>query len=175
MAATARDVLAHYGIAIAQQMGSELRCLCPFHEDHTPSLDMNSEKGLWVCRAGCGGGPLETFVMRMEKVPLAVAKILLANDFVLYEGSREDEFYKLCAEVERGREEDVAEVGDAATRREVVQAIFRYMSITPQLPTVFVCERVRILIYIMSDKELYPKKVYMKLHQDFNTCVMEVT
>lgn len=175
MAATAREVLAHYGVAIVQQMGAELRCLCPFHEDHTPSLDMNSEKGLWVCRAGCGGGPLEMFVMRMENVPLAMAKILLANDFVLYEGDREDEFRRRYAEVERGREDDVAVVGDAATKRAVIDAMFHYMSVTPELPFEFVGKWTRILVYVMSDKEVYTKDVYMQLHQDFYICAREVS
>ena len=33
--------------------GGELRFICPFHDDHNPSCDVNPEKGVYVCRA-CG-------------------------------------------------------------------------------------------------------------------------
>jgi DNA primase len=36
----------------AEQMGGEYKTLCPFHDDHTPSLSINSEKGLFIC-FGC--------------------------------------------------------------------------------------------------------------------------
>ena len=31
----------------------EVKCLCPFHPDTNPSLSINIEKGLFLCRA-CG-------------------------------------------------------------------------------------------------------------------------
>ena len=33
--------------------GGELRFICPFHDDHNPSCDVNPAKGVYVCRA-CG-------------------------------------------------------------------------------------------------------------------------
>ena len=33
--------------------GGELRFICPFHDDHNPSCDVNKSKGVYVCRA-CG-------------------------------------------------------------------------------------------------------------------------
>lgn len=35
--------------------------LCPFHKDRTPSLSVNTEKGVWKCHAGCGAGGVLDF------------------------------------------------------------------------------------------------------------------
>jgi hypothetical protein len=137
---------------------------------------MNSEKNMWVCRAGCGGGPLETFVMRMENVPLVVAKILLENDFVLYEGDQFDAFYRLCAEFDADQEYDAGTVAvDISTKRKIMEMIFHSLSITPELSPEFVNEWTRVLIYVMSDKETYTKEVYTQMHSDFHTEVKGVT
>jgi len=176
MSATAQDVLAHYGIPVAQQMGDELRCLCPFHDDHTPSLDMNAEKGLWVCRAGCGGGPLETFIMRMENVPLVMAKMLLEHDFVLYEGDLEEEFRRRHAEAQRGRDQDIElPTSDAAAKRRAVDAVLHYMVVQPELSAEVVARWIRVLTYVMSDHETYAQDTYRQLHIDFQTDVQEDT
>mgnify|MGYP006404932307 CR=1 FL=1 len=37
---------------------------CPFHIDEKPSLGINAEKGVWICRAGCGSGSLVFFLAR---------------------------------------------------------------------------------------------------------------
>lgn len=39
--------------------------LCPFHDDHTPSLGVNLQgrRGGWICFAGCGKGDLVAFHM----------------------------------------------------------------------------------------------------------------
>ncbi len=37
----------------AKRAGSEWRAICPFHDDHNPSLCINEEKGVWYCH-GCG-------------------------------------------------------------------------------------------------------------------------
>jgi len=39
----------------AKKAGSEWMALCPFHDDHNPSLSINTEKGVWYCH-GCGKG-----------------------------------------------------------------------------------------------------------------------
>ena len=33
------------------QKGTEWSMVCPFHDDHNPSLDANDMKGLWICRS----------------------------------------------------------------------------------------------------------------------------
>jgi len=42
--------------------------LCPFHDDHTPSLSVNfdGQRGGWICFAGCGKGDLVGFHMRLK-------------------------------------------------------------------------------------------------------------
>src|SRR5213594_3901664 len=48
--------------------------LCPFHEDHEPSLVVNPEKQLWHCFGACGsnggknGGDVFAFVARADGV-----------------------------------------------------------------------------------------------------------
>ncbi len=47
---------------------NELICLCPFHEEDTPSFNANLEKGVYKC-FGCGAkGNIITFVAEMENI-----------------------------------------------------------------------------------------------------------
>jgi hypothetical protein len=41
--------------------------LCPFHDDHHPSLGVNTEGNYWHCFAGCGGGSVIDFWLRWRK------------------------------------------------------------------------------------------------------------
>lgn len=46
----------------------ELICLCPFHDEDTPSFNFNIETGLFKC-FGCGeSGNAVTFVAKMEGI-----------------------------------------------------------------------------------------------------------
>ncbi len=59
------DVLSHYGI---KSVGNnhQVKVLCPFHDDHKPSLGVNLDKGVYNCFAcGAGGNALD-FVAHME-------------------------------------------------------------------------------------------------------------
>jgi hypothetical protein len=40
----------------APLVGGNRSVTCPLHEDHNPSLDLDEEKLVWTCRAGCDGG-----------------------------------------------------------------------------------------------------------------------
>ena len=40
--------------------------LCPFHEDHRPSFGVNSRGNYWYCFAGCGGGDIVSFWMKLK-------------------------------------------------------------------------------------------------------------
>ena len=167
MTCTPQEVLAHYGIQVVQNFGSEVRCLCPFHDDHRPSFDVNIEKDMWVCRAGCGGGSMETLVMRMENVPLAVARVLLDHNFVLYEGGPEDEFQRRHAEVARGMDEDVPVVMDTTAKKMFITAVLRTMCARPELSPQAVNDWTRVLVYILSDTAVYAKDVYFQLQREF--------
>ena len=47
---------------------NELICLCPFHEEYTPSFNANLETGLYKC-FGCGAkGNVTTFVAEIENI-----------------------------------------------------------------------------------------------------------
>ncbi|WP_165247429.1 DNA primase [Paludisphaera soli] len=59
--------------------GSRHKALCPFHDDHNPSLEVNPERQTfkcWVC--GAGGDVLE-FVQKIERIEFPEALRMLAE------------------------------------------------------------------------------------------------
>ncbi len=58
----------------AESMG-----LCPFHDDHNPSLSVNLESGLYNCLAGCGGGDVFRFYEKLKGVDFPTALKELAE------------------------------------------------------------------------------------------------
>ena len=58
--------------------GADLVGLCPFHEDHSPSLVVSPEMRTWNCLGACGkGGSVIDWVMRAEGVSFRHAVELL--------------------------------------------------------------------------------------------------
>lgn len=55
------------GIDVTRR-GRIFKALCPFHPDKSPSLDIDPEKQVWICRAGCGGGSVLDFVMKLDGI-----------------------------------------------------------------------------------------------------------
>jgi hypothetical protein len=52
-----------------KRVGQEYIGLCPLHDDHNPSLSVNSEKGVWHC-FGCGkGGGINALIKEMGSIP----------------------------------------------------------------------------------------------------------
>ena len=64
--------------------GSDLIGLCPFHDDHEPSLVISPDKNLWHCLGACqSGGTVIDWVMKAEGVSFRHAVELLRNDLPL--------------------------------------------------------------------------------------------
>jgi len=61
--------------------GADLIGLCPFHEDHSPSLVISPQKNLWNCLGACGkGGSVIDWVMRAEGISFRHAVELLREE-----------------------------------------------------------------------------------------------
>jgi DNA primase len=74
-----RLVEAH-GVKLKRR-GADLVGLCPFHEDHSPSLIISPQKNLWNCLGACGkGGSVIDWVMRAEGVSFRHAFELLKQE-----------------------------------------------------------------------------------------------
>ncbi len=62
--------------------GADLIGLCPFHDDHEPSLVISPKKNLWHCLGACqAGGSVIDWVMRVEGVSFRHAVELLQADY----------------------------------------------------------------------------------------------
>jgi DNA primase len=69
------------GIALSRK-GADLVGLCPFHDDHEPSLVITPTKNLWHCLGACQtGGSVIDWVMRAEGVSFRHAVELLQADY----------------------------------------------------------------------------------------------
>jgi DNA primase catalytic core len=69
------------GIVLARR-GADLVGLCPFHDDHEPSLVITPAKNLWHCLGACqAGGSVVDWVMRAEGVSFRHAVELLLADY----------------------------------------------------------------------------------------------
>src|ERR1044071_7866410 len=56
------------GVALTQR-GKQLVGLCPFHDDHEPSLIVDPKKQLWNCLGACHeGGDVYRFAMKADGV-----------------------------------------------------------------------------------------------------------
>lgn len=57
-----------------QLVEDEVRGKCPFHNDTKMSFSANIKTGLWNCFAGCGGGDLILFYMKLTNCSRATAR-----------------------------------------------------------------------------------------------------
>lgn len=62
--------------------GSKKTAKCPFHEDGSPSFSVDTEKGLWHCFGGCGGGSVIDLIAMFENMnPASVLKMFGSKDY----------------------------------------------------------------------------------------------
>ena len=62
-----------------KKIGKNFKCLCPFHQEKTPSFVVNPDKQIFHC-FGCGvGGNVFSFVMEYEKADFQEAVRILAE------------------------------------------------------------------------------------------------
>ena len=88
----------------------ELSLRCPFHEDRTASLSFNTEKGVWNCHAGCGGGGVLDFEMKFSEVdapvgaqfPLELAPQLVPVPLAAVEQAEQRMRYRHATSAHRG-------------------------------------------------------------------------
>ncbi|HAM24193.1 MAG TPA: DNA primase, partial [Actinobacteria bacterium] len=83
------EVVGEY-VTLRRAGGTALKGLCPFHDEKTPSFNVNSARGFWHC-FGCGeGGDVIAFIMKIDHLPFgeAVEKLAArANIALRYEES----------------------------------------------------------------------------------------
>jgi len=67
-------------LGIDVPVGSEeISILCPFHDDTSESCSINTEKGLWICFAGCGQGSLKTFIQQYMQWDFSKVNLYLTD------------------------------------------------------------------------------------------------
>ncbi|MBR6233659.1 MAG: DNA primase [Erysipelotrichaceae bacterium] len=65
------DVIGHY-IPLVKK-GKGYSALCPFHDDHDPSLSISEDKQIYKCFVCGNGGNVFTFVSNFKKIPFPQA------------------------------------------------------------------------------------------------------
>jgi DNA primase len=69
------------GFLRLKKTGRNFTGLCPFHQEKTPSFNVNPERGIYKC-FGCGkGGNAFTFLMEIEKISFHEAVVELAERY----------------------------------------------------------------------------------------------
>ncbi len=69
------DVIGHY--IQVQRKGNSYVSICPFHDDHDPSMSISPEKKIYKCFVCGNGGNVYTFVQNYENIsfPEAVSRV----------------------------------------------------------------------------------------------------
>ena len=69
------DVIGHY--LQIQRTGRSFVAVCPFHDDHSPSLSISEDRQMYKCFVCGNGGGVFTFVQNYEKIsfPEAVGRV----------------------------------------------------------------------------------------------------
>jgi DNA primase len=74
------DIIALVGEYLSlRRVGTKYKALCPFHNDHNPSLELNPERQSYKCWSCGEGGDVFDFVMKIEHVEFPEALRMLAD------------------------------------------------------------------------------------------------
>jgi DNA primase len=91
------DLIALVGESVAlhsQRGGRMFKALCPFHDDHNPSMEVNPERQTYRCWVCNKGGDCFSWVMEYEGVGFREALVSLANragvEIPKYQGHRDE-------------------------------------------------------------------------------------
>jgi DNA primase len=85
-----KDVFDYYRLHYKER-GDECVLLCPFHDDHEPSLKANTAKGAWQCFGCRKHGNVIHFAADMEGVEFRDAALFLQAMFMTDQGRVVDE------------------------------------------------------------------------------------
>ena len=73
------DVIGSY-IPLTQR-GRNYLCVCPFHDDHSPSMSISTSKQIFKCFVCNTGGNVFTFVQKFENVSYRILRGKDENNF----------------------------------------------------------------------------------------------
>lgn len=121
------DLIASYGVQV-KTAGSSKKACCPFHNEKTPSFNINESKGFYHC-FGCGeSGDAIKFVQKMEGLTFMEAVRKLAEQCGVKVESREDpaagrraRLYVLMAELAQFYHRCLLRSREGETAREYLQ------------------------------------------------------
>ena len=72
------DIIASYNIDL-EKKGKDYKCICPFHDDHSPSMSISESRQIFKCFV-CGvGGNVFSFVEQYEHVSFPEAVKIVAD------------------------------------------------------------------------------------------------
>ena len=78
------DVMSRY--ITLEKKGKDYKAICPFHDDHDPSLSISTDKQIFKCFVCGTGGNVFTFVQKIENISFleAVCKVAELIHYPLY-------------------------------------------------------------------------------------------
>lgn len=82
------DIVGNY--VDLEKKGKNFRGICPFHDDHDPSMQVNPQRQIFKCFVCGTGGNVFTFVQKMEQIPFVQAVYKVA-DLIHYPLKRQAE------------------------------------------------------------------------------------
>ena len=72
------DIISSYNITL-EKKGKDYKCICPFHDDHSPSMSISTSKQIFKCFACGAGGNVFTFVEKFDNVSFPEAVKIVAD------------------------------------------------------------------------------------------------